>query len=113
MITDRLTTSAHFIHAMSNWTASRFVKIYVKEIVRLHGVPSVIVCDRSPLLQAHSERVSRKLWVQSLVSALPIICRQIGGQSELIRYWKTYFVLVFTTLVGVEKIISTLLSVSV
>ena len=53
VIVDRLTKSAHFVPIKSNRTASHLAKLYVKEIVRLHGVPSSIVSDRDPLFTSH------------------------------------------------------------
>ena len=49
VIVDRLTKSAHFIPVKSSRTASSLAEIYMREIVRLHGVPSSIVCDRDPI----------------------------------------------------------------
>jgi len=49
IIVDRLTKSAHFIPIRSNRTAASLAHLYVKEIIRLHGVPSSIVSDRDPL----------------------------------------------------------------
>lgn len=53
VIIDRLTKSAHFIPIKSNRNASHLSKLYIKEIVRLHGVPSSIVSDRDPLFMSH------------------------------------------------------------
>ena len=53
VIVDRLTKSAYFISNKSNRSASHLAKLYVKEIVRLHGVPNSIVCDRDPLFMSH------------------------------------------------------------
>ena len=49
VIVDRLTKSAHFIPVKSTRTAFSLAELYMKEIVRLHGIPSSIVCDRDPL----------------------------------------------------------------
>ena len=49
VIVDRLTKSAHFIPVKSRRTASSLASIYLKEIVRLHGIPSSIVSDRDPI----------------------------------------------------------------
>jgi len=49
VIVDRLTKSAHFIPVGSNKTAASLAQLYVKEIIRLHGIPSSIVSDRDPL----------------------------------------------------------------
>jgi len=49
VIVDRLTKSAHFIPVRSNRTAAYLAQLYVREVFRLHGVPSSIVSDRDPL----------------------------------------------------------------
>ena len=48
MIVDRLTKSAHFIPININFPVSQLAEIYIREIVKLHGVPSSIVSDRDP-----------------------------------------------------------------
>ncbi|PZP12942.1 MAG: hypothetical protein DI611_15630, partial [Brachybacterium faecium] len=48
VVVDRLTKSAHFIPVKSKRTAPWLASVYVREIVRLHGVPSSIVSDRDP-----------------------------------------------------------------
>ena len=46
---ERLTKSTHFIHVRSNRTVNLLAKLFVKEIIKLHGVPTSIVSDRDPL----------------------------------------------------------------
>ena len=46
VIVDRLTKSAHFLAMRVNLLLHRLAKLYVSEIVRLHGVPVSIVSDR-------------------------------------------------------------------
>src|SRR5262249_49120892 len=46
VIVDRLTKTAHFIPIKTGYKLERLAQIYVKEIVRLHGVPVSIVSDR-------------------------------------------------------------------
>ena len=48
LIVDRLTKSAHFLPVWKNYKLERLAKLYVNEIVRLHGVPASIVSDRDP-----------------------------------------------------------------
>ena len=48
VIIDRLTKSAHFIPLRIGYTIEKLAKIYMQEIVRLHGVPLSIVFDRDP-----------------------------------------------------------------
>ena len=45
VIMDRLMKTAHFIAKRNTWTLDRLVQAYLEEIVRLHGVPSLIVSD--------------------------------------------------------------------
>ena len=45
---DRLTKSAHFIATNNTYSLERYARLYVDEIVRLHGAPVSIVSDRDP-----------------------------------------------------------------
>ncbi|CAN4123906.1 unnamed protein product [Withania somnifera] len=45
VIVDRLTKSAHFLPVKTNYTNEEYA-LYIKEIVRLHGVPISIISDR-------------------------------------------------------------------
>ena len=53
VIVDRLTKSAHFLTVRMTFTLERFCRLYIREIVRLHGVPVSIVSDREPRFTAH------------------------------------------------------------
>jgi hypothetical protein len=46
VIVDRLTKSAHFLPAKSTFGADKLARLFIDEIVRLHGVPVSIVSDR-------------------------------------------------------------------
>jgi len=46
VVIDRLTKVAHFIPMKTTNFASDLVPLYIKEVVRLHGVPKSIVSDR-------------------------------------------------------------------
>jgi len=45
VVMDGLTKMAHFISMQNTWTLDQLVRAYLKEIVRLHGLPSSIVFD--------------------------------------------------------------------
>ena len=62
VIVDRLTKSAHFLAVRITFTLEEFCRLYIREIVRLHGVPVSIVSDRDPGLRLSSGRVSRRAW---------------------------------------------------
>ena len=46
VIVDRLTKSAHFILVKVTYNVEKLAKLYISEIVRLHGVPLSIISDR-------------------------------------------------------------------
>jgi len=53
VIVDRLTKSAHFLPVNLRISMAKLVQLYVKENVRLHGVPSSIVSDRDLRFTSH------------------------------------------------------------
>ncbi|KAI5338600.1 hypothetical protein L3X38_017882 [Prunus dulcis] len=48
VIVDRLTKSAHFLPVRANYTLNKLAKIFIDEMVRLHGVPVSIISYRDP-----------------------------------------------------------------
>jgi len=62
VIVDRLTKSAHFLPIKETDKMEKLTRTYIKEIVRMHGVPISIISDR------HSRFTSR-FW-QSLQTSL-------------------------------------------
>ena len=48
VIVDRLTKSAHFIATNNTYSLEKYARLFVDEIVRLHGAPVSIVSDRDP-----------------------------------------------------------------
>jgi len=81
VIVDRLTKCAHFLAINQKWSMDKLAELYVREVVRLHGVPASIVSDRDP-------RFTSRFW-QSLQAALGTQLRmssayqpQTDGQSE-------------------------------
>ena len=84
VIIDHLTKTAHFIPIRSNRTAASLVEIYMREIVRLHGVPSSIVCDRDPLFASNFW----KAFLESLGTRLNLSTTyhpQTDGQTERVN----------------------------
>ena len=45
MVVDRLIKMAHFLPFNTKWSIAKLARYYVKEVVRLHGVPASIVSD--------------------------------------------------------------------
>ena len=43
VIMDRLTKSAHFVPIQTTYNSEKLAKIYIRDIVHLHGVPVSII----------------------------------------------------------------------
>ena len=48
VIVDRLTKSAHFLPINIRFSLEKLAQLYIKEIIRLHGVPSSIISYTDP-----------------------------------------------------------------
>ena len=48
VVVDRLTKSAHFLPVKTDYALDKLTELYIKEIVRLHGIPVSIISDRDP-----------------------------------------------------------------
>ena len=48
VIVDRMTKSSSFLAVKNTYSAEDYARIYINEIVRLHGVPLSIISDRGP-----------------------------------------------------------------
>jgi hypothetical protein len=46
VINDRLTKVAHFIPVWATYVGDKLAKLYIDNILKLHGVPKSIVFDR-------------------------------------------------------------------
>ena len=43
---DRLTKSAHFLPVRTDYSLDKLAKLYIREIVQLHGIPISIISNR-------------------------------------------------------------------
>ena len=48
IMVDRLTKSAHFLPVRTDYSLDKLAKLYIREIVKLHGIPISIILDRDP-----------------------------------------------------------------
>ena len=53
VIVDRLTKLTHFLVVRMTFTLEEFCRLYIREIVWLHGVSVSIVLDRDPRITSH------------------------------------------------------------
>ena len=86
VVVDRLTKSAHFIPVRTDYSLQKLAKLYVAEVVRLHGVPVSIISDRDPRF---TSRFWKKLQVALgtlWISELPFTYRQMDSRRGLFRF---------------------------
>nr|ABD63116.1 hypothetical protein 18.t00012 [Asparagus officinalis] len=60
VIVDLLTKSAHFIPVKMTYMLETYARVFIQEIVRLHGVPETIVSDRGLVFTSHFGEASKK-----------------------------------------------------
>ena len=78
---DRLTKSAHFLAVRMTFTPKEFCRLYIREIIRLHGVPVSIVSDRDPRFMTHFWKGFQKAMGTQLTMSIAFH-PQTDGQSE-------------------------------
>ncbi|XP_069147666.1 uncharacterized protein [Solanum lycopersicum] len=81
VIVDRLTKSAHFVPVQTTYNSEKLAKIYIREIVRLHGVPISIISDRGTQFTSHFWRSMQKE-LGTRVDLNTAFHPQTDGQSE-------------------------------
>ena len=81
VIVDRLTKSALFLVVRMTFALERFCRLYIREIVRLHGVPVSIVSDRDSRFTTHVWKSFQKAMGTRLTMSI-VFHPQTDGQSE-------------------------------
>jgi hypothetical protein len=62
VVVDTLTKSAHFIPVRTAYQAPDIARIFISEIVRLHGVPKKIISDRGSMFIGRFWTSSKRSW---------------------------------------------------
>ena len=77
----KLTKMVHFVATTTNVTAPQLAVLFLREIVRLHGVPEAILSDRDPRFTAHFWRA---FWDQlgTTLTMSTAYHPQTDGQTE-------------------------------
>ncbi|XP_052874537.1 uncharacterized protein LOC128280430 [Gossypium arboreum] len=78
VIVDQLTKTADFILVRTDYSLQKLAKLYVFEIVRLHGVPVSIISDRDP-------RFTSQFWKKLREALGPELVSDIEDKVRLIR----------------------------
>ena len=81
VIVDRFTKSTHFIPIRMNYSLDQLAQLYIKEIVRLHGIPVSIVSDRDPCFTSRFWKSLHKALGTNLNFSIAFH-PQTDGQSE-------------------------------
>nr|AAT39297.2 Gag-pol protein, putative [Solanum demissum] len=81
VIVDQMTKSAHFLPVRTTNIAEDYAKLYVQEIVRLHGIPISIISDRGAQFTAQFWK-SFKKGLGSKVNLSTAFYPQTDGQAE-------------------------------
>jgi len=81
VIVDRLTKSAHFLPVKVSYSAEDYAKLYIKEIVKLHGAPLSIISDRGAQFTSHFWR-SFQSGLGTQVKLSTAFHPQTDGQAE-------------------------------
>ena len=92
VIVDRLTKSAHFIPVKVTYNAEKIAKIYISEIVWLHGVPPSIISDRGTHLLLSFGKHCMRNWVLGWTLVMRSILRLMVSLSERFKCWRICFV---------------------
>ncbi|WMV08282.1 hypothetical protein MTR67_001667 [Solanum verrucosum] len=72
VIVDRVTKSYRFLAVKTTDSAEDYAKLYINEIVRLHGVPLSIISDRGPQFTSHFWKSFQKVLEWKGSSSLPM-----------------------------------------
>jgi hypothetical protein len=84
VIVDRLTKTAHFLPVHTTYNAKKYTKIYLDQIVRLHGIPKTIISDRgAPFIAHFGEQLQHSLGTKLIRSFA--YHPQTDGQTERIN----------------------------
>ena len=71
VIVDRFTKSAHFLTVRITFTLEKLCRLYIREIIRLHGVLVSIVLDRDTRFTTHFlESFQRAMGTQLTMSTI-------------------------------------------
>jgi len=63
VVADKFSKIAYFISIQLDYSLDKLAQLYMKEIVRLHGVLKSIVSDRDPRFQSNLWRSLSEAWV--------------------------------------------------
>lgn len=81
-IVDRLTKLAHFLGMKTTDSLETLSRLYIREIVRLHGVPLSIVSDRDSHFVAHFWQILQQVMGIELHFNTAFTLKQMANPRE-------------------------------
>ena len=81
VIVDWLTKSAHFLAVWMTFTLEEFSQLYIREVIRLHGLPVSIMSNRDPIFTTHFWKSFQKA-IGTQLTMSTTFHPQTDGQSE-------------------------------
>ena len=94
VVIDRLTKFAHFLAIKVTKKMEKFTRTYLKEIVKLHGVPLGIILDRDSRFTSRFWKSLRRSLGTKLDMSIAYHPQRIDKVKERYKLWKTCSVLV-------------------
>ncbi|KAA3473193.1 DNA/RNA polymerases superfamily protein [Gossypium australe] len=95
VVVDRLTKSTYFIPIHMDYSLDKLVELYIYEIVRLHGVPVLIISDKDPSTIFHPQTDGQSERVIQILKDMFRCC-----VLEFEGNWEKYLPLIKFTLYG-------------
>jgi hypothetical protein len=89
VVVDTLMKSAHFIPVHTTYQAPDIARVFINEIVRLHGVPKRIISDRGSVFTRRFWTSFQEALEPNLTLVLRITQRLMGRLNERTKPWKT------------------------
>ena len=78
---DRMTKSTHFLPVQTNFLAEDYARMYLHKIVKIHGVPILIISNNGTLFLPHFWWSFQK-GLGTKVSLSTVFHLQINGQVD-------------------------------
>ena len=81
VIIDKMTKSAHFLPVRTSYSVEDYAKLYIRELVRLHGVPLSIILERGTQFTSYFCKAFQK-GLDTQVHLSTAFHPQTDGQAE-------------------------------